>query len=99
MEEADFILAHGTEALGGGDGVDPTPISLEEIREILAVAAAKDLPLLIANPDIVTVDRSLLAVMPGQFGNWYNEMGGKVSQSFCALLYRLLTTFGKSTGE
>ena len=81
VEEADFVLAHGTESLGGGDGVEPTPISLEEIKEILAVAAAKDLPLLIANPDVVTVDASYLRFMPGTFGKWYKEMGGKVSQS------------------
>ena len=80
MEEAEFVLAHGTEALGAGDGMEPTPISLEEIKEILRVAAAKNLPLLIANPDIVTVDKSYLRLMPGTFGRWYTEMGGKVSQ-------------------
>ncbi|BDA40671.1 probable acid sugar phosphatase [Coccomyxa sp. Obi] len=77
VEEAEFVLAHGTEALGAGDGMDPTPISLEEIKEILSVAAAKNLPLLIANPDIVTVDKSYLRLMPGMFGRWYSEMGGK----------------------
>lgn len=80
MEEAEFVLAHGTEALGAGDGMEPTPISLEEIKEILRVAAAKNLPLLIANPDVVTVDKSYLRLMPGMFGRWYSEMGGKVSQ-------------------
>ncbi len=60
--------------------MEPTPISLEEIKEILRVAAAKNLPLLIANPDVVTVDKSYLRLMPGMFGRWYSEMGGKVSQ-------------------
>lgn len=83
MEEADFVLAHGTESLGGGDdGEEPRPISLDEIKQLLAGAVARNLPLLIANPDIVTVDGSKLRVMPGTFGNWYTEMGGTVSHLF-----------------
>jgi hypothetical protein len=79
VEEADFVLAHGTEALGKGDGKEPQPVTLEVVRQLLGRAAAKDLPLLVANPDLVTVDGDTLRIMPGTFAKWYSEMGGKVS--------------------
>lgn len=78
VEDADFVMAHGTESLGRGDGQEPTPITLDQIRDLLATAAGRDVPLLIANPDLVTVDGKQLRVMPGTFGKWYSEMGGKV---------------------
>ena len=31
-EEADFILAHGTDALGRGGGAEPEPASIEAIQ-------------------------------------------------------------------
>ena len=81
MKQADFVLAHGTEALGRGDGLEPVPRSLEDMQELLAAAAKRQLPLLVANPDFVTVDGDELRVMPGTFGGWYAEMGGDVSRS------------------
>lgn len=58
--EADFILAHGTEAVGlpGGGTRDA---SLDELGQLLqqcaATAAAKgrDMPMIVANPDLVRV--------------------------------------------
>ena len=58
---------------------EPVEATLEEIRAVLEAAAARGLPLLIANPDIITVSGSGLVVMPGTFGRWYKEMGGQVS--------------------
>ena len=79
VREAGFILAHGTECLGKGDGQEPVPIAAEEVRALLRRAVERRLPLLVANPDIVTVDQSDLRIMPGTFGRWYEEMGGQVT--------------------
>lgn len=78
VEEADFVLAHGTEVLGLGDGKPPIPVALEEIKSILQRAAEKGLPLIVANPDVVTVSGNSLIPMPGTFARWYNEFGGEV---------------------
>ena len=79
VHEAEFLLAHGTECLGRAGDVDPREATLDEIREVLEAGAQRGLPLLIANPDIVTVSGSGLITMPGTFGRWYKEMGGQVS--------------------
>lgn len=78
-EEADFVLAHGTEVLGRGDGQDAVPKTLEEFRNLLQQSAARDIPLVVANPDVVTVSGTSLIPMPGTFAQWYREMGGKVA--------------------
>lgn len=87
-EEAQFVLAHGTEALGtpasaGAGGEDaaaqaPVPTSLDEMVELLRRCAVRGLPLVVANPDIVTVDGSQLRPMPGWLARRYAEMGGEV---------------------
>lgn len=79
VKEAGFILAHGTECLGKGDGQEPVLVTAEEVRSLLQEAVKQRIPLLIANPDIVTVDQSDLRIMPGTFGRWYEEMGGQVN--------------------
>lgn len=55
--QADFILAHGTEALGTStDGSAAQPASLDAMRELLDACAARGgLPMVVANPDVVTV--------------------------------------------
>jgi hypothetical protein len=60
--QADFILAHGTEALGTrSDGSAAQPCSLERLRELLGECAARGgLPMVVANPDVVTVSGSEL---------------------------------------
>ena len=90
---ADFILAHGTEALGTPDGSEPQPLELDEIQELLQQCAdRKGVPMLVANPDIMTVSGRSLLAMPGKLGQWYKGMGGEVSNcSFhacCKLLNR-----------
>ena len=92
-EEADFILAHGTEAVAQSDG-SILPASLEQLRSLMERAAAegrrrdeerkgrgdslrrdngeggciKSIPMVIANPDFVTVEERALRVMPGEKG-------------------------------
>lgn len=83
-EEASFILAHGTEALGLGDGAHATPASLDEMLALLAQCAARcaaqegSIPMIVANPDIVTVSGSELRTMPGTLARHYAGLGGEV---------------------
>ena len=81
MDDAEFLLAHGTECLGRPGDAEPREASLDEIRTVLEKGVEKGLPLLIANPDIVTVSGSDLVIMPGTFGRWFQEMGGQVCAS------------------
>ncbi|PHT28457.1 hypothetical protein CQW23_31970 [Capsicum baccatum] len=60
--EADFILAHGTEALGLSTGA-AIPMNLDELEKILHQCAAKKIPMVVANPDFVTVKARALRVM------------------------------------
>ncbi|MCO5572100.1 hypothetical protein L7F22_025851 [Adiantum nelumboides] len=62
-QNADFILAHGTEALGLENG-GVRPASLEELEALLAVCASKGISMVVANPDHVTVEAKDLKVMP-----------------------------------
>ena len=72
VEEAEFILAHGTEALGIPSGA-VLPMKLEDLEKILGRCAAKNIPMVIANPDFVTVEARALRVMPGN--NVFYHMG------------------------
>ena len=63
-EEAEFVLAHGAEALGRSSG-PPLEKSLQEIEQILECCAYKGIPMIVANPDFVTVAASALCIMPG----------------------------------
>lgn len=51
---------------------------MEEIKALLQQAAAKGLPLIVANPDVLTVSGNTLVPMPGTFARWYKEMDGEV---------------------
>uniref|UniRef100_A0A0E0ENJ0 Uncharacterized protein n=1 Tax=Oryza meridionalis TaxID=40149 RepID=A0A0E0ENJ0_9ORYZ len=77
VEEAAFILAHGTEALGLPSG-DPLPKSLEELEQVLMLCLEKRLPMVVANPDYVTVEARDLRVMPGTLAAKYESLGGEV---------------------
>ena len=86
--QADFILAHGTEALGtSADGSACQPCSLERLQALLEEAAALRrpddggplLPMIVANPDIVTVSGAAgLRPMPGSLARHYAAHGGEV---------------------
>ena len=87
-KEADFILAHGTQAVNGngsGDAADEqrkegaVDVPLDNMKEMLEEAAALGLPMVVANPDIVTVSgggEESLIPMPGTLKNMYEEMEG-----------------------
>lgn len=65
LEAADFILAHGTEAIGLANNCGVKPMKLDELEKILEHAVEKRIPMIIANPDLVTVEARALRVMPG----------------------------------
>ncbi|XP_024024635.1 uncharacterized protein LOC21403279 isoform X2 [Morus notabilis] len=77
VEDAEFILAHGTEALGQPSGA-VCPMKLEELENILERCAAKKIPMVVANPDFVTVEARALRVMPGSLAAKYEELSGEV---------------------
>ncbi|CAO2192333.1 unnamed protein product [Urochloa humidicola] len=77
VDDAEFILAHGTEALGSPSG-DPLPKNLEELEQVLMLGLEKQLPLVVANPDYVTVEARDLRVMPGTLAAKYESLGGEV---------------------
>ncbi|KAL6548537.1 hypothetical protein OROGR_008958 [Orobanche gracilis] len=77
VEEAQFILAHGTEALGLPSG-DALPRTLDELNKVLEQCAAKRIPMVVANPDFVTVEARALRVMPGTLAATYEKLGGEV---------------------
>ncbi|KAK6137791.1 hypothetical protein DH2020_028463 [Rehmannia glutinosa] len=77
VEEAEFVLAHGTEALGLSSG-DALPMKLEELDKILGQCADKKIPMVVANPDFVTVEARALRVMPGTLAATYEKLGGEV---------------------
>ncbi|KAH9606126.1 hypothetical protein KSS87_007268 [Heliosperma pusillum] len=76
-EEAEFILAHGTEGLGLPSG-SVIPKKLEELEKILEQCAVKKIPMVVANPDCVTVEVRALRVMPGTLASKYEKLGGEV---------------------
>lgn len=87
---ADFILAHGTEALGAptlpSDTVaqPATPCSLAEMEGLMQQCAdrarseGRSIPMIVANPDVVTVHGAELRTMPGTLARMYRQMGGEV---------------------
>lgn len=79
VKDADFILAHGTEALGlAGGGSKALPLAELEILLEEASKLPKKIPMIVANPDMVTVEVRALRVMPGTLGLKYEELGGEV---------------------
>jgi ribonucleotide monophosphatase NagD (HAD superfamily) len=66
LEAADFILAHGTEAISLASGNGVKKMGLEKLEQILENAVDKGIPMIVANPDHVTVEARALRVMPGK---------------------------------
>lgn len=77
VDDADFILAHGTEALGQSSG-ESLPMDLDNLEKILGMAVKRKIPMVVANPDYVTVEARALRVMPGTLGDKYEKLGGQV---------------------
>lgn len=78
--EADFILAHGTEAVALPDG-STDDMSLQQLLDLtqqcadVAKQRGKELPMIVANPDLVTVDGPSLITMPGTLAKHYKQLG------------------------
>lgn len=92
IDEADFILAHGGEIWKKSvdDHTTTTDVSLgsfmkdsnfDQLASIFKECAARKLPLLCANPDmIVKLADGSTAFMPGTIANYYrDEFGGDVT--------------------
>lgn len=77
IEDANFILAHGTEALGLPSG-DARPMKLEDLEHVLELCAEYKIPMVVANPDYVTVEARDLCAMPGMLAAKYEKLGGEV---------------------
>ncbi|GAB2217974.1 hypothetical protein Droror1_Dr00001189 [Drosera rotundifolia] len=77
VEEADFVLAHGTEAVGLPSGLSISK-KIEDLEKILEQCAARRIPMVVANPDFVTVEARALRVMPGTLAAKYEQLGGEV---------------------
>jgi HAD superfamily hydrolase (TIGR01459 family) len=68
-EDADFLLLGGIEDAA----------RLEDFRDALERAAARDLPMVCANPDIVAVQANgIFGVAPGAVARHYEGLGGRV---------------------
>ena len=64
-DNADFVLAHGTEAIGLPSG-NALPMDLRDLELVLQACSKKGIPMIVANPDFVTVEARALRVMPGE---------------------------------
>ncbi|KAL3011262.1 hypothetical protein AAZX31_07G190300 [Glycine max] len=53
-------------------------MKLEDMERILELCAAKGIPMVVANPDYVTVEARDLRVMPGTLAAKYEKLGGEV---------------------
>ena len=83
--DADFVLAHGTEAIGQPNGAAPQAASMQEINALLQGCAEQQVapPMVVANPDVVTVSGSDLIPMPGTLAQYYADLGGQVCPTPC----------------
>eukprot|EP01025_Chloroclados_australasicus_P011908 TRINITY_DN15330_c0_g1_i1.p1 TRINITY_DN15330_c0_g1~~TRINITY_DN15330_c0_g1_i1.p1 ORF type:complete len:308 (-),score=31.12 TRINITY_DN15330_c0_g1_i1:68-991(-) len=79
VEKADFILAHGTESSSSNDGQYESK-TVKDLMLILERCACQDksMPMIVANPDKVTVQGTELALMPGTLAEHYASIGGEV---------------------
>jgi HAD superfamily hydrolase (TIGR01459 family) len=68
VARADFVFASGLEAW-------QTP---ESLRPLAEAAAARGLPMVCSNPDIVAVSRGSFHHAPGAFARIYEDLGGEV---------------------
>lgn len=80
VEEADLIVARGTFTIDSGNGEPVSKKNDEEeyfrvLNESLSVAASRNLPMLVTNPDKVRPDKGL-PPMPGAIGDSYESILG-----------------------
>ncbi|CAE7361484.1 KHK [Symbiodinium natans] len=72
-EEAELLLARGCFALC--DGAEARACQMEDFDAPLKAAAARKVPMLVANPDVVRPD-GVASPMPGRLARRYKELGG-----------------------
>lgn len=84
LTEADFILCHGTEALAQQNS-EPVDMSLADMKKLLHDCSkqTKPIPMIVANPDVVTVSGDSLIPMPGTLAEYYAGLGGQVCAFYC----------------
>ncbi|CAG9465664.1 unnamed protein product [Pedinophyceae sp. YPF-701] len=77
--DIDFVMAHGTECVGAPGGA-LVPMEVDAMVALLQKCAKEKpgLKMVLANPDIVTVDGSQLRPMPGYLARAFREAGGGV---------------------
>eukprot|EP00439_Symbiodinium_sp_Y106_P016267 s3848_g2.t1 len=71
--ERDLLLARGCFALC--DGTEERSCEMKDFDAPLKVAAARQVPMLVANPDVVRPD-GVASPMPGRLARRYKELGG-----------------------
>ena len=89
IEEADFIIAHGSQVWRKGDGSTfslgafMADGSFDAIDPLLEKCAKRDLPMVCANPDfVVHLAGEEIAHMPGKILKRYQEYGASDTYSF-----------------
>jgi HAD superfamily hydrolase (TIGR01459 family) len=69
VAHADFIL---------NTGVESADDRIEDFEDALREAAARHLPMVCANPDLVVLHRGKMEICAGSIAQYYEELGGKV---------------------
>ncbi len=69
IENADFILNTGVESANDRVG---------DFEDALREAAARHLPMVCANPDLVVMHRGKMEICAGSIAQYYEELGGRV---------------------
>jgi HAD superfamily hydrolase (TIGR01459 family) len=69
MARANFILNTGVESAND---------RVEDFEDALREAAARHLPMVCANPDLVVLHRGKMEICAGSIAQYYEELGGKV---------------------
>lgn len=87
IDEADFLLLHGSEVWYRGDDHEQVPLGnfIEDgyidanMESILQKCLERKIPCVCANPDVIVQNpNGGVAYMPGKMGMRYREMGGDV---------------------
>jgi len=85
VEQADFLLLHGTHCVAAPPGQEAARCSVfstgvidEPMQRVLEVAARRGLPCVCANDDLLAVADGKLSHMPGLLKKEYLRLGGSV---------------------
>lgn len=104
VSKAEFLLAHGTEVLAAGDGEEEVAADETLVRALLKQAAARRLPLIVANPVrrrlCLAMPRWCLTSPPSRTSRWRAHFEGcrcqlKSTRAVCCWVQDLVTVSGK----